>query len=89
MPALGTVNFSGSFSVYPNPAADVLHIDSALPLLDARIAICDLNGRVLFAAQNVDISSTHTLQTGNFASGIYLLSIESGTKTMIKKIIIK
>jgi hypothetical protein len=61
---------SGSFKIYPNPAKDVLYLETN-QIMD-RVSITDLSGKRLFntdgQVDKLDISTLHP--------GIYMLTVE-------------
>lgn len=70
-------------SVFPNPASDVLFIQSEIPV--RKIIITDVSGRVVLQQNGPNESVSIT----NLTAGLYQVIIVSGTsKTIIKKIII-
>lgn len=77
--------FKSNFSLYPNPANDILNVNGNQTITS--IEITDLNGRVVSvwngALQNVQI------QTSNLQSGLYILNVHTdagkGTAKFIKK----
>ncbi len=78
------------FSIFPNPVNNRLNI--ALPAMDSEgtITMVDLLGNLV---------RTHTLSQGNpvtlnwktseLASGVYLVKVKSGSKTAVKKLVVK
>ncbi|MFC2099012.1 C25 family cysteine peptidase [Bacteroidota bacterium] len=62
-------------SVYPNPARDFIMIDLIEP--EARVRLCDLNGRVL---EDLYIDGgSFRLELSQFPDGIYFLNISTGS----------
>ncbi len=75
-----------AFAIYPNPASDVISINLAESTVDIRIA--DLQGRVVYAAEN--ITGVHAIPTSNMSNGIYhLLTDNKGALTISKFIVAK
>ena len=78
---------AGDFTVYPNPAADYITIDSSKPNIDA-IEMYDINGkRILFKDFKSPQNSAKV--NLNLSPGIYLLKIKSGGEIKSSKIIVK
>ncbi|MES2863095.1 MAG: T9SS type A sorting domain-containing protein [Bacteroidota bacterium] len=73
-----------SIKMYPNPATDVLNIQSATEVL-TKVSITDLNGRVVKEATN----NLSQISLGNLAKGIYLVTIESATAKKVEKLIVE
>lgn len=75
-----------SFSIYPNPVIEKLIIDAGTSV-KATIKIVDLSGRMVIttkmnqALQQIDLS--------NLASGVYMIKIEYGDKSITRKIVKK
>lgn len=66
-------------SVYPNPAKDEIFIE----LLEEQkssttynIEIIDLQGKILFAENEINLSKKHKIDTRNFSAGNYLLVLK-------------
>jgi hypothetical protein len=81
-----------NFSIYPNPANDVLNIelsnsfDSAqLPLSNTTISIINAIGEIVLTEKAT--SSNTTLNTSNLTNGIYFIKVESKNGSAIKKFI--
>lgn len=77
---------ANSFSIYPNPANDILNIQSSIVLDGAKIEIFDMLGKNIY--RNALLNNS--IDISNFDSGIYLLNIttDEGT-TYVKKFIKK
>ena len=73
--------FKNNFSLYPNPASDVINLKSN-SLNIQNIQITDLNGRSIISA-NYDATSNAHLDVSSLKSGMYLLNVttENGTGT--------
>jgi hypothetical protein len=79
------------FIVYPNPAHDVTTLSITSQVTGTvKIAIFDMNGRQVLAAQleKSDVVATKTLNISSLASGMYTVQISIGNKkTMVTKFI--
>jgi len=63
-------------SVYPNPATDVININTGTALLNTRAGLYDANGRLL---QNILITSIpQTVNIQPFTNGLYLIQFANG-----------
>jgi hypothetical protein len=76
-----------SYSVYPNPFADVLNIESALPVKKGYIELAGMDGKVI---KRMDFSGqSYTFDASGLKPGSYILSIHSGdavdTFTVVKR----
>ena len=70
--------------MYPNPATNVLNIQSDIEQL-TKVSITDLNGRVVKEVFN----NLSQISLGNLAKGIYLVTIESATAQKVEKLIVE
>ncbi|MDC3299055.1 family 16 glycosylhydrolase [Flavobacteriaceae bacterium] len=72
--------FANKFSVYPNPSSDVLNIRTNEPI--DKVELYNTIGQLIVAKKttNINISSIKT--------GIYILKIYSGNRSVIKKVMI-
>jgi hypothetical protein len=79
---------TGSFAVYPNPSADVIHIENSLGLTIDQIELLDMSGRVVFVAQkgtfNNELAQINVM---NLTTGVYTLKMTSGVQTFTNRII--
>ena len=70
--------------IYPNPAKDVLYIQSETEEL-TKVSITDLNGRVVKEVVN----NLSQISLGDLAKGIYMVTIESATAKKVEKLIVE
>ena len=81
---LGVDEFDGSqVSIYPNPAKDVVRIQSASAINS--ITVYDLQGRKIATVQAKGQNAEVTIAT--LGAGVYLFSIQTESGSIIKKII--
>jgi hypothetical protein len=80
-----TLDFTGlqeyigaSFSVYPNPAQDLIFLNVDPDLIGSKILICDAFGRILLES-TLQKEETR-LDLREFATGTYLIKVGSQTK---------
>ena len=71
------------FTVYPNPATNVLNIDGEHLISST---IYDLNGR---AVVNTDLQQTQSIDISNLESGVYTVNIRSEKGEYVEKLIIQ
>jgi hypothetical protein len=84
---VGEKKITSWFKMYPNPNKGNFIIDfSDLPGGGIKLKIVDLNGRTVYSDQlhGETISLSLDLQ-----AGIYLMTLESGNKTFVQKLVIK
>ncbi len=70
--------------VYPNPAKDILNIQSDIEVL-TKVSITDLNGRVVKEVSN----NLSQISLSGLAKGIYMVTIESATAKKVEKLIVE
>jgi hypothetical protein len=66
------VTNKGMFSVYPNPAQDVLQFTTKSDFKPAEAKIFDLSGKVVLSKK----TDTNTLQVSHLSSGVYILNLK-------------
>ncbi len=74
-------DFTASVKLYPNPASEIVNIDSPLLPITKVEMFSILGNKIWEGAQN-------TIQVEHLPSGIYLLKIYAGKASVIKKLII-
>ncbi|MBN2663618.1 MAG: T9SS type A sorting domain-containing protein [Bacteroidales bacterium] len=87
--ALANINSTDDYyiNVYPNPAADVLFINSDKEII--QVNIVDLTGKTVFN-NNYDVGqNTLKIKLNNLSGGIYFLKIQTKFSTDVQKIIVK
>lgn len=77
---------SADFSVYPNPASEVININSS-KMLNAAVTISDLAGKVVKTSKINGL--TASINTSGLNSGVYYVTITDGTSVSTEKVIIK
>src|SRR5690606_31080327 len=79
-----TEDFASNFSVYPNPATNVINVSNSADVI-SDVTITDLNGRtvkqVTVRANDAQIYITY------LAQGVYILNDTSNRKSFTKKIV--
>ena len=66
------------FTMYPNPAKDVVTLDYDLTVTNATVSIFDVTGRLI---QNVALNSfsgTNELNVSAYPAGVYLVLVKQG-----------
>ena len=74
-------NMDNNVSYYPNPCADVLHVETEFP---STVTLNDLNGRSIFSKE---VTSTLDLNMSNLSQGSYLLNISNAAGTQTKTVV--
>ena len=72
--------------VYPNPASEVININSN-KMLNASITILDLTGKVVKTSSMNGLTSS--VNTSDLMSGVYYVTITDGTSVATEKVVIK
>jgi len=75
-------------SVYPNPAKDILNI-SWDKKEKATIKVYSLTGKLVYYSKEIDLFNTYTINTSDFASGVYLIKVNTVNANITKKIIVE
>ncbi len=73
-------------NIYPNPAEDVLHLESTNTNETYHFEISNDIGQILYKGS---FTNKSTIQTEGFASGVYFIKLNNGKTTECKKIIIQ
>ena len=77
---------ANKFSVYPNPANNVVNIANGENMMVNKVTVTDLNGRTV---KNVSFDNVANVQVNvsDLASGLYLMNITSDKGTATKKFV--
>jgi len=76
-----------NFSVYPNPATNVVNIKSSVNTSMQTVSITDLNGRTV--KTNTVSGNEAQINISDLASGVYMMNINSDEGSVTKKIVKK
>lgn len=80
-PVLQVDDVEGSkFSLYPNPAADVVHIQFDQPIREVAYRIADIYGRTVQTETIPGSVQAFRIQVGEFPPGTYILFIDQDGK---------
>lgn len=85
---VGIEDFVTEMSVLPNPASDILHITLSEPLDHSVVTLYNMVGQAVFA-QEYDNADHIEIPINQLTNGIYVLSMESGGRTLHQKIVIR
>lgn len=78
------------FSVYPNPASDIVNIKPGDYDSDMQVEIFDMNGRKVAGKDFKDTSAAaFSVDVSNLNKGVYFMKISAGGKTATEKLIVK
>lgn len=84
--AVNTVDLACEWRIYPNPANDVLEIQSRHSDHELHLELFDVNGRLVY--QESFTNSIHQINTKAFASGFYALKLHSEKESITRSIVI-
>jgi len=73
-------------AVFPNPSNDIFNI-RVQNLPNYKLIVRDVTGKLLLEVTNTTGASNYKLDLSEFASGMYLLDIESNNKRITKKLL--
>jgi hypothetical protein len=80
------INGMSNFSVYPNPASDVINV-TLNKEVSATITVLDVTGKVV---KTSTINGTTTsINTTGLSNGVYYVNITDGTSVSTEKVVIK
>ncbi len=83
---VNTVDLACEWRIYPNPANDVLEIQSPHSDHEMHLELIDVNGRLVY--QESFTNSIHQINTKAFASGFYALKLHSEKESITRSIVI-
>ena len=78
-------NVINNVSIYPNPTSDVLNISTNSNDL-SELIIKDITGKIVF---NQNFNTNITVNTENYAKGIYLIDVKNNHGTVSEKVTIQ
>jgi ribosomal protein L12E/L44/L45/RPP1/RPP2 len=71
-------------NVYPNPATSSFNVST--PSNNAKIIVTALNGKVIKTV--IANTKVTTIESGNWAAGVYLIQVQTEAQTTVKKVVI-
>lgn len=78
--------FSSKFNTYPNPAKDVVTINSSDNIAINSISVVDINGRTVKSLDLNNVTETQ-LNVSDLTSGVYFINVNSVDGKAVKKFI--
>ena len=91
--AAGIEDNDASFglNVYPNPAENEANISVSVENANVAVTLTDLSGKVVYNNNLGTVNGTKnvTINTGNFANGIYMVAVNSNGNISTKKLVIR
>lgn len=80
-------NQLSSISIYPNPVTDKLTIDTAaFTSATAKITIYDVTGKTIYNTEQA-IAGSIVVDMATYNTGLYLINITAGNKTLTQKVV--
>src|SRR5690606_15987836 len=79
---------SAKFSIYPNPATNMVNITNSENMLVEQVTVYDITGKQL-STQNYNNETQIQLNIENLASGTYMLHIQTNAGLAVKKLVKK
>ena len=73
------------FSMYPNPASDIVQLKFPVGIENTKVEIFDILGKQI----KVNLSEENTIDVSKLPSGAYFVSINADDTKVTKKLIIK
>lgn len=77
---------SSKFSVYPNPATDIINVTNNDSILVNQVQLTDLNGRVVKNVTNNGVNDMQ-INISDLSAGMYMMTIDSDQGKALKKIV--
>jgi hypothetical protein len=74
------------FKISPNPANNVVTINTDETLLGGKLTVTDITGRIITETQIVE--PTSTLSASAFASGVYFIRVNKGGVNEVRKLVV-
>jgi hypothetical protein len=83
---IGDVKPLDQFHIYPNPASGSVTLEAIQGVVPEAVTITDLSGKIVFRSEQVN--SLTRIDIGSIPSGMYLVTIQSGSEQYIQKLLI-
>ena len=77
-------NIAPDIEIYPNPASNSFNV--SVQGDSAKITITSLDGKVMRSISSKE--KLTTVDSGNWSAGVYIIKVQSGLQTTIKKVVI-
>ena len=86
---IGNLNTGdNSIDIYPNPANDVINITLHQPVDDGVLTICNVLGQQVYQNKIAGATnSTVNIDIGALSQGVYILKMETGGQSLVKRIV--
>ncbi len=70
------------FTMYPNPAKDVVTLQYDLAVTNATVAIFDVTGRLIHEGALNSVTGTNELNVSAYPAGVYLVLVKQGAEVV-------
>lgn len=85
---IGSTKNQTTFNIYPNPATDVLNIETNISYKNLTLTIFDITGKVVWN-QNLGSQKTIKLDRNALKSNVYFIKVSTERETFLQKIILQ
>lgn len=79
---------SNSFSMFPNPAENIVKLTNTKNILVNQVSVVDINGRTV-SSSNFDGLTEASFDVSNLNSGVYFVNIDTDQGVAVKKLVRK
>jgi hypothetical protein len=86
---INEIQFKNRFRVYPNPATNVLTMETLYAGEDIDVLITNVIGQTIYTDKLVKGVYTKTINVGTFAKGIYSLVVNSQSGKAVYKVVVE
>jgi hypothetical protein len=86
---LGVTKIQGpdeAINVYPNPAKDVVYINSDVK--DANVSIIDMSGKEVYTGKLAN-TGNHSISLSTLSSGLYMVRVITADKVYNAKVVVQ
>lgn len=87
--SVNEMTLAETISVWPNPFGNYINVslNRETPGSSLHVSISDINGKTIIRREMDSQTKSMKINTGNLASGVYMLRIDNGNTVAVKKII--
>ncbi|MBL4663240.1 MAG: proprotein convertase P-domain-containing protein, partial [Flavobacteriaceae bacterium] len=78
---------SEGISIFPNPTDNVVTISNTTGIQLEKVAIYDVNGRLISTIDLSDMQQEKTIDVSQLATGVYMLQIQSENESTVKRLV--
>ncbi len=85
--SVASVGTDPAFTIFPNPASDIIHLQLSQSLIPASVSLTDIMGKQVMSRNNVTISTD--INVHNIPNGSYIISVQQGDVVRKQSIVVK